>query len=193
MKRVLNESTKTRGNMLASPRSAKKMKLNGSFKESNGTSLKAPNGQTAFGSSQPKSQFEDELEKLTQEINDLKEKNSERDQEWARPALDDFDEKKDSLCFQQIEAEEGTLNGGRTTVKLFGVTEVGESSLQGGNCRLTICSHRLAILFSCTLPISTITSTLLLRLDSVRTTVSLSRHISRRVWISISLQYTLSV
>jgi DNA polymerase delta subunit 1 len=38
--------------------------------------------------------------------------------------LDDFSEKTDSLCFQQIEAEEGTLHGGKTTVRLYGVTEV---------------------------------------------------------------------
>ena len=64
------------------------------------------------------------MEKLTQDIDDLKQKNSERDQQWARPGLDDFDEKTDSLCFQQIEAEEGTLHGGKTVVKLFGVSEV---------------------------------------------------------------------
>lgn len=79
-----------------------------------------------LGSSQPKSHFEEEvLEKLTQDINGLKKKNSEKDQQWARPDLSDFDPEKDSLCFQQIEAEEGTLHGGKTTVKLFGCTEVG--------------------------------------------------------------------
>ncbi|KAF2816916.1 DNA polymerase delta catalytic subunit [Mytilinidion resinicola] len=129
MKRVLTEGSKTRGNMLASPRSAKKMKLNGSFKESNGAALRAPNGRAALASSQPKSQFEEQLEKLTQEISGLKENNSERDQQWERPGLGDFDEKKDNLCFQQIDAEEGTLNGGKTTVKLFGVTETGHSVL----------------------------------------------------------------
>jgi DNA polymerase delta subunit 1 len=62
---------------------------------------------------------------LTQDISGLKEQNSEKDQQWDRPGLEDFDENRDSLCFQQIEAEEGTLHGGRTTIKLFGVTEVG--------------------------------------------------------------------
>lgn len=81
-----------------------------------------------LGSSQPaKSQFEEDvLEKLTQDISGLKQRNSEKDQQWDRPKLDDFDPDRDSLCFQQIEAEEGTLHGGRTTVKLFGVTEVND-------------------------------------------------------------------
>ena len=126
-KRVLADSTKINGNAnhLPSPSSAKKRKLD--IASSPATKLRAPQqgvkGQQ--GSSQPKSQFEEEvLEKLTQDINGLKQKNSEKDQQWDRPGLDDFDEQRDGLCFQQIEAEEGTLNGGRTTVKLFGVTEV---------------------------------------------------------------------
>jgi hypothetical protein len=78
-----------------------------------------------MGSSQPKSHFETEvLEKMTQDISDLKRSNTERDQQWERPNLDDFDEKRDSLCFQQIEIEEGTLHGGQVTLKLFGVSEV---------------------------------------------------------------------
>lgn len=125
-KRVLGDSTNIRTNIkaLPSPNGAKRRKLdNGS---SPATKLRAPNGaKGAHGSSQPKSQFEEEvLEKLTQDINGLKQQNSEKDQQWDRPPLDDFDESRDSLCFQQIEVEEGTLHGGRTTVKLFGVTEV---------------------------------------------------------------------
>lgn len=78
-----------------------------------------------MGSSQPKSHFETEvLEKMTQDISDLKRSNTERDQQWDRPSLDDFDEKRDSLCFQQIEIEEGTLHGGQVTLRLFGVSEV---------------------------------------------------------------------
>lgn len=122
-KRVLTDSTNARRNMVVSPRSAKKRKLDGTPVKS----FKAPSKSfnDKLGSSQPKSQFEEEvLEKLTQDINGLKKKNSEKDQQWARPSLDDFHESTDSLCFQQIEAEEGTLFGGKTTVKLFGVTEV---------------------------------------------------------------------
>lgn len=85
--------------------------------------MKGVNG--SFNSSQPKSQFESEvLEKLTQDIGDLKKSNSERDQQWRRPSLDGFNPDEDSLCFQQIEAEEGVIHGGKPTVKLFGVTEV---------------------------------------------------------------------
>ncbi len=124
-KRVLGDSTKAHRNAnITSPNSAKKRKLDT-------LSSPAPRASRVNGSdgkltsSQPKSQFEEEvLEKLTQDINGLKQKNSEKDQQWDRPSLDDFSEQKDNLCFQQIEAEEGTLHGGRTTIKLFGVTEV---------------------------------------------------------------------
>src|SRR5262245_1162622 len=123
MKRVLTETTNTRRNIPTTPRSAKKRRLDGSPVKNPKTPSKGMNGHV--GSSQPKSQFEEEvLEKLTQDISGLKRNNSERDQEWARPSLDDFNEKTDNLCFQQIEAEEGTLYGGRTSIRLFGVTEV---------------------------------------------------------------------
>jgi len=120
-KRVLAETTNTRKNIQPSPHSAKKRKLNDSpLKSVKKSSQGMKNGPA---SSQPKSQFEAEvLEKLTQDISDRKQNNSERDQQWSRPSLDDFNAKTDSLCFQQIEAEEGTFNG-KTTVKLFGVTE----------------------------------------------------------------------
>lgn len=128
MKRVLTEATNARGNILASPRSAKKLKLDGTFNKNFGTPRKDAKG--SVNSSQPKSQFEEEvLEKLTQDIHGLKQNNSERDQQWQRPSINDFDETKDSLCFQQIEAEEGALHGGKTTIKLFGVTEAGHSVL----------------------------------------------------------------
>lgn len=128
MKRVLTEATNARGNIQASPRSAKKPKLDGAFNKNTSTPLKGLKGN--LNSSQPKSQFEEEaLEKLSQDINGLKKNNSERDQQWKRPSIDDFDETRDTLCFQQIEAEEGTFNGGQTTVKLFGVTETGNSVL----------------------------------------------------------------
>ena len=64
------------------------------------------------------------LEKMTQDMSNLKENNTERDQQWRRPPLGDWNEMSQNLCFQQIEAEEGFLNGGKTTIKLFGVTEV---------------------------------------------------------------------
>lgn len=102
-------------------------------------------GAKAFGSSQAqqKSQFEEVLEKLTQDISGLKEKNSEKDQQWERPPLEDFNEMRDDICFQQIDAEEGTLQGGKTTVRLFGVTEVGAvSSPRSMSLRLTLLQER---------------------------------------------------
>ncbi|PMD15313.1 hypothetical protein NA56DRAFT_754066 [Hyaloscypha hepaticicola] len=126
-KRILGESTNTRRNIPSSPASTKKRKLEAlsspaaRFKSSqNGPKWKV-------GSSQP-SHFESEvLEKMTQDMAGLKKNNSERDQEWARPTLADFNSATDNLVFQQIECEEGTLHDGKATVKLFGVTEAGHS------------------------------------------------------------------
>lgn len=127
-KRVLADASKSRSNMqIVSPSAAKKRKLEdgqpaASVKPLASNAYRKP---PTHASSQHKSQFVEEvLEKLTQDMSGLKESNSEKDQQWDRPPLNDFDPAKDSLCFQQIEAEEGTLGGGRTTVKLFGVTEV---------------------------------------------------------------------
>jgi DNA polymerase delta subunit 1 len=121
MKRVLAETTNTANNIKAEPPSAKKRKLDSPAKafRKSGT---GPNGQPA---SQSKSRFETEvLEKLSQDIDGLKKQNQEKDQHWARPSLDDFHSERDNLVFQQIECEEGSLSGGKTTVKLFGVTQV---------------------------------------------------------------------
>lgn len=126
-KRVLTDATNTAHNAVKSPPSAKKRKLNGNIPNGHFTSSQGgPNSfKNKMGSSQPKSQFETEvLEKMTQDIQGLKQSNSERDQQWERPGLGDFDDKRDSLCFQQIEVEEGTLHGGEVTLKLFGVSEV---------------------------------------------------------------------
>lgn len=119
-KRALAEASISRTN--ASPRSAKKLKFeNGSARK--GPPVKTANG--TFNSSQPgPSQFEDTLEKMTQDIESLKTKNTERDQQWKRPPLpEDFSEMTSKVVFQQIEAEESVLNGGKPAVKLFGVTE----------------------------------------------------------------------
>jgi DNA polymerase delta subunit 1 len=125
-KRVLTDATNTH-NGLKSPPSAKKRKLNDNRVNNSFTSSQAgPNGvRSKLASSQVKSHFETEvLEKMTQDIVGLKENNSEKDQQWDRPNLDDFDARRDELCFQQIEIEEGTLHGGRVTLKMFGVSEV---------------------------------------------------------------------
>ncbi|KAF2140745.1 uncharacterized protein K452DRAFT_252622 [Aplosporella prunicola CBS 121167] len=127
MKRALAETPDTRRNAAASPQSMKKRKLDDSVRSTKAPPKGADNN--VIGSSQPRSQFEETLERLTQDIDDLRHTNKEKDQEWSRPSLDEFDDTQDSLCFQQIEAEEGTLHGGKTTVKLFGVTETGHSVL----------------------------------------------------------------
>jgi DNA polymerase delta subunit 1 len=118
-KRVLVESTNTRHALSPQLPSAKKRKL-----------IKSPSGrygdENRLGSSQSKSEWEENLEKLSQNVSDLKEANAEKDQQWSRPALDHFDPAKEKLCFQQIEVEEGTL-GGDATVRLFGISEVSES------------------------------------------------------------------
>jgi DNA polymerase delta subunit 1 len=122
-KRVLGDSTNTSRNVAPSP-SAKKRKLDAASGAANRLQSSQGGQNGKLLSSQPKSQFEEEvLEKLTQDMSDLRERNSEKDQQWSRPSLDDFDA-QGSLCFQQIETEEGNLFGGKTTIRLFGVTEV---------------------------------------------------------------------
>ncbi|KAH5541007.1 DNA polymerase [Parastagonospora nodorum] len=127
-KRALADATSNGANVQASPRSSKKLKFEDG-KKKNAPPVKHVNG--SFNSSQPApSQFEETLEQMTQDIETLKGNNTEKDQQWQRPALaHDFNELTQNLVFQQIEAEEGVLNGGRTTVKLFGVTENGNSVL----------------------------------------------------------------
>lgn len=124
-KRALADTTKAHQNVKAnipSPNAAKRRKLE---TINSSPSKKLKSSQDVIKSSQAgKSQFEGDLEKLTQDISGLKQQNSEKDQQWDRPILDDFSPNTDNLCFQQIEAEEGTLHGGKTTIKLFGVTEV---------------------------------------------------------------------
>lgn len=122
-KRVADASS-ARRNIPTSPSSAKKRKLQPPsspavrFK----SSQNGPNA--SQGLSQPKSQFEEVLEKLSSNISDLKQNNSEKDQGWDRPSLTDFNPQTENLCFQQIEVEDGTLHGGKAAVKLFGATEV---------------------------------------------------------------------
>ncbi|KAF0331594.1 DNA polymerase delta catalytic subunit [Colletotrichum sp. SAR11_59] len=127
-KRVLGETPSTRRNIPTTPSSLKKRKVEG-FSSSPAHRIGSQkNSKNLPGSSQPKSAFESEvLEKLSQDISEAKQNNTERDQAWDRPELVDFKPERDNLIFQQIEAEEGSLHGGRATVKLFGVTEQGHS------------------------------------------------------------------
>lgn len=127
-KRVLGESH-SRQNIPSTPSAVKKRKVEGFTSSPVARFTSSQNGpRTKLGSSQPKSAFESEvLEKLSQDISDAKRNNTEKDQAWDRPPVEDFEPERDSLCFQSIEAEEGTLHGGRSTVKLFGVSEKGHS------------------------------------------------------------------
>ncbi|KAM4056130.1 DNA polymerase family B domain-containing protein [Hirsutella rhossiliensis] len=127
-KRVLGEAG-SRQNIPSTPASAKRRKAD---VFSSSPAARFPGSQrdprAKLGSSQPKSAFESEvLEKLSQDISDLKRSNTEKDQVWERPPVVEFSPERDSLCFQSIDAEEGTLHGGRATVKLFGVSEQGHS------------------------------------------------------------------
>lgn len=126
-KRVLADSTNSRQNIPSTPPSTKKRRV-----EPPSASRLFPSSQNdpraKLSSTQPKSVFEsDVLEKLSQDASGLKHNNAETDQTWERPPLGDFSAERDTLCFQAIEAEEGTLSGGRPTVRLFGVTEKGNS------------------------------------------------------------------
>jgi hypothetical protein len=124
-KRVLGDASSTRQNMQASPHSAKKLKLDNGAATIGKAPVKIANGPP--NASQPqKSRFEEEvLEQMSQDIESLKQTNAERDQHWQRPPLpDNFNEMTHGISMQQIDAEEGVLNGGKGTVKLFGVTEV---------------------------------------------------------------------
>ncbi|KAK3308577.1 DNA polymerase family B-domain-containing protein [Chaetomium strumarium] len=131
-KRVLGETSSARRNIVATPVSSKKRRLDGppsSPAVRFGSSQNDGKGKLA--ASQQKSIFESEvLERMSQDISDLKQSNAEKDQIWDRPPVPrDFDPEKTSLSFQAIEAEEGTVAGGQPAVKLFGVNDHGNSVL----------------------------------------------------------------
>ncbi|TIC97265.1 DNA polymerase delta catalytic subunit [Colletotrichum higginsianum] len=121
-KRILPEISSIPPNLLASP-SSKKTKIEHiSAPALRPTSLRS-SPKTRFNSNHSQTTFESEI------LEKLKHTNTEKDQTWDRPALDVLNPTTDAVCFQQIEAEEGTLHGGRPAVKLFGITEKGNSVL----------------------------------------------------------------
>jgi DNA polymerase delta subunit 1 len=134
-KRVFGEASSTRRNIPATPSSNTKKRRLEPLTSSPATSRipgSSQNGpKSKLASSQPKSAFEIEvLEKMSQDMAEMKEKSAEQDQSWERPPVAaDFNPKTHKLTFQSIEAEEGYLHGGQATVKLFGVTEHGNSVL----------------------------------------------------------------
>ncbi|CCU75143.1 DNA polymerase delta catalytic subunit [Blumeria hordei DH14] len=126
-KRIIGEAKNIRKGIHLSPSPTKKRKLESTSSPGlqYNSSQRVQNGKIL--SSQP-SRFETEvLQKMSQEMAGLRKNNSEKDQEWSRPPLADLNPEKNNLCFQQIECEEGTLHAGKATVKLFGVTENGQS------------------------------------------------------------------
>ncbi|KAK9476875.1 DNA polymerase family B-domain-containing protein [Lipomyces japonicus] len=82
------------------------------------------------------SSFEEDLGRLTQEIEQLEGAACEVDQKWARPALQPFDPKTTPIVFQQIEAEESIFEGD-TVIRLFGVSQDGHSIM----CNVTHFNH----------------------------------------------------
>ena len=129
-KRVLGESRSRQNVPPSTPSSVKKRKTDTFPTSSPLSGLRSSQNdpRSKLASSQPKSAFESEvLEKLSQDISNAKQNNTEKDQMWDRPPVEDFVPERDSLCFQSIEAEEGTLHGGKATVKLFGVNDKGNS------------------------------------------------------------------
>ncbi|KAL2269711.1 hypothetical protein VTJ83DRAFT_1895 [Remersonia thermophila] len=134
-KRVFGEASSARRNIVAAPASSKKRRIDDPPSSPATKRLTSSQhdgrGNGKLASSQQKSTFESEiLERMGQDISDLKQANAEKDQVWDRPPVpSDFDPSKDNLCFQAIEAEEGTIHGGQTTVRLFGVTAHGNSVL----------------------------------------------------------------
>ncbi|KAI1005979.1 hypothetical protein K3495_g2244 [Podosphaera aphanis] len=121
-KRILGEPEKKRKECPSTLVATKKRKLEPYSPESSPSS--AQNVFKKKSSQIQPSQFETEvLEKMSQDIAGLKKTNSEKDQEWSRPGLGDFNPSTNNLCFQQIECEEGSLSFNTPTVKLFGVTE----------------------------------------------------------------------
>lgn len=75
-----------------------------------------------------KTNFEEDLERLTQEIRDADGQSMEKDQKWARPPLAAFNTRDDVITFQQIDIEESMDHNG-PTLRLFGLTEKGNSIL----------------------------------------------------------------
>ncbi|BFZ54093.1 DNA-directed DNA polymerase delta [Savitreella phatthalungensis] len=78
---------------------------------------------------QEKTSFEEDLERLTQEVKEAKRVGgAEHDQRWARPKLEPVEPRTNSLIFQSIEIEESQDMEG-PTLRLFGVSEAGNSVL----------------------------------------------------------------
>ena len=124
-KRALGDAASNPRSPLNTPATIKKRKLEAEALVKVNSSSQNEKRKVPGSSQAQKSQFEEEvLEKLTQDISGLKDSNSEKDQQWERPPLGEFNPTEENIRFQQIDAEEGTVMGGKTAIRLFGVTEV---------------------------------------------------------------------
>ncbi|GJE91144.1 delta DNA polymerase [Phanerochaete sordida] len=84
------------------------------------------------GSSQNANQaqpsFADVLARLKETTAESREAEGGADQ-WARPALPQIDPKNDAVIFQQIDIEDSSEHGGGPSLRMFGVTQAGNSVL----------------------------------------------------------------
>ncbi|KIP08801.1 hypothetical protein PHLGIDRAFT_103803 [Phlebiopsis gigantea 11061_1 CR5-6] len=78
--------------------------------------------------SQPKSSFADVLARLKETASESREAEGGADC-WARPKPPQLNPAEDALLFQQIDIEDANNSGGGPTLKMFGVTEAGNSVL----------------------------------------------------------------
>lgn len=92
------------------------------------TDANRANKKRMFHGKAEKTVFEQDLERLTQEIKDSGEGSMEKDQNWARPPLERIDPRLQNFSFQQIDIEE-SLDASGPVLRLFGVTEKGHSVL----------------------------------------------------------------
>ncbi|PSR90586.1 hypothetical protein PHLCEN_2v4879 [Hermanssonia centrifuga] len=86
-------------------------------------------GPSGPASSQPtQSSFADVLARLKEDAEETQDAEGGADC-WARPALPEIDERRDPIIFQQIDAEDKTEQGDGSALRMFGVTEGGNSVL----------------------------------------------------------------
>ncbi|KAI0705141.1 DNA polymerase family B-domain-containing protein [Cytidiella melzeri] len=87
-------------------------------------------GSNSFPSSlvPAQSSFADVLARLKEDASESKDAEGGADS-WARPPLPQINAKKDAIIFQQIDVEESTESGSAPTLRMFGVTEAGNSVL----------------------------------------------------------------
>ncbi|KAI0084485.1 DNA polymerase family B-domain-containing protein [Irpex rosettiformis] len=90
---------------------------------------KLANGNSLSSSQTPaQSSFADVLARLKEDASESKDAEGGADS-WARPPLPHINVKEDAIIFQQIDVEESTESGGAPVLRMYGVTEAGNSVL----------------------------------------------------------------